>query len=56
MLVFSKEKYLKEEGKTEEELEKEGILFPYFAEGKELNDLRNKGYSVKIGWFEEVSL
>lgn len=56
MLVFSKDKYLKEEGKTEDDLKKEGILFPYAVDGKELNEMVNEGYSIKIGWFEEVSL
>lgn len=55
MLVFSKDKYLKEIGIAEECLKETQINLIYEINGREINELRNKGYIIKAKWCEEVS-
>lgn len=50
MLVFSKDKYLKETG------ERPDIPWIYVLDGRELNELKNEGYEIMAEWCEEVSL
>ena len=50
MLIFSKDKYLKETG------ERPDIPWIYGLDGREINELKNEGYEIRAEWCEEVSL